>query len=149
LKNAVKALKAILNLLAAFVDPIAGGDQAKIESAGFEATADGSHDAVLPVKTENPKGISVDSVMDLNVKALGNATFYVWVIFLVTVFDIIVEDGHIILPANCPPVLIIPHGTHREKLRKLAKGKQVFIGVMAGNSAGLGPISAIVDAYTT
>ncbi|MEI6817632.1 MAG: hypothetical protein WCL14_13555 [Bacteroidota bacterium] len=149
LENAVAALIKILNDLAEFVDFIAKGDKAKIESSGFTATSGEHHEAVIPVKSANPKAKSVESVLDLTVDTVLGAKFYVWFIFMNGAFDIPIVDGRFVLPANNTGVQIIPKGGHHEKVAGLAKGVHAFVGVMAGNAAGLAPMSAIVDAWTT
>src|ERR1017187_7497840 len=146
MKNSMEALREIMNGIAGFVDPIAAGDKAKIESAGLVATKGTKTDAVICVTPGSPKGKSVSSVLDLTVDVVAGAEFYVWFIFLATAFPIAVVEGRIVLPPLNAGVLIIPAGSHHEKLNGLAKGNQVFIGIMAGNVAGLSPMSAITDA---
>jgi hypothetical protein len=149
LDNAEKALVDILDEITVFADPIAAGDVAKIQSAGFDATAGTRNPKSVPVRGITPKAVATaGGNVDLSVEKTAGATHYMWVIFTSTVFAITVEGGHIVLPPSNPGCIIIPEGNIRESLHGFAPRLQMYAGVIPVNSEGLGAMSVIVDFST-
>lgn len=147
--DARAALIVLLEKITVFADPIAGGNVAKIESAGFEATSGSRNPAVNPGRGNTPKAIATaGGNLDLSVVKSADASHYFWVIFLGVIFDIVIQDGHLILPAGNEGCILIPEGELRETLHGFAPRLQLHVGVIPGNSSGLGQMSVIVEFST-
>ena len=152
LDNATNDLISLLDEISVFADPICNGNVAKIESAGFEATASSTNPAVNPGRGNTPVvKVSAGGVADLSTKKIAGVSHIVWFIFLNGVFDITVVDGHFIIPggvAGGGGVLIIPEGGLHETLSGFAPRQLLHVGCIPFNAAGLGQMSVIVEFST-
>ncbi len=147
--DSMKALVDMLDAIDRFADPIANGDVAKINSAGFDATAGERTPKSVPPRGNTPKFVATagGDVACSVVKTAG-ATHYMWVFFTNTVFDITVAGGHVVLPPNNAGCIIIPEGNIRETLHGFAPRLKMYGGVIPVNSEGLGAMSVIVEFST-
>ncbi len=147
--DAEKALVDMLDAITVFADPIAGGNVAKIHSAGFEATAGERNPKTTPARGNTPKAVATaGGDVAFSVEKTAGATHYMWVIFTSTVFDITIAGGHVVLPPNNPGCIIIPEGGIHETLHGFAPRLKMNAGVIPVNSEGLGAMSVIVEFST-
>ena len=143
-ENADEALDTLLHQQAAYVNGIANGDAAIIESAGFVTTAQSRKKAVVPAVPDAPQISGNAPGLHLQIPAVTGAKTYCWVIF--TTGDkstATVAATHIVLPEAA---IVIPDGATRETLRGvIAAGTTITVQVLAQNAAGKSGFSTQVS----
>ncbi len=134
---------------ASYVNDIAAGNAQIIASSGFEPSNNARVPATIPVTPNPPKVKPLgNGIMSISTDKVSGASSYLYVIFLGDdVFNITVQDDYILMPPSTIKTIIIPEGGLREDIRGLVPGTKVHVQVLAQNTAGKSPFSAMVSAF--
>jgi hypothetical protein len=142
-ETADKGVDEALHILADYVNNIANGVAATIELAGFTATSNDRHAAVVPATPAAPKVTGNAAALHLQVDRVPGAESYCWVIFTGEVSSVTVAETHITLSGAG---IVIPDGLTRETLHNsFPAGTRVTVQVLAQNTAGKSGFSAAVS----
>ena len=146
--NAKKAMITLLNDWAKYADKMAVGDPVIITKAGFVPTLADSHPAVLLPKPSTPLADGRSGgFIDARVVQEPGATNYVWVCFTAGIFDLVIANHQILLPAN-KGLILIPIAGSIVTFSGLTPMTEANVGVIASNAAGLSVLSNLKKVYT-
>jgi hypothetical protein len=134
---------------ASYVNGIAEGDPLIISSSGFVPSTNERVTATVPT-TPNPPKLKTEAggILHISVDKVAGADSYLYVLFLGDeTFNIGVQDDYIMMPSTLIKTIIIPDGGMREDVRGLLPGTKVHVQVLAQNTAGKSPFSALVSTF--
>ncbi|MFM2225076.1 MAG: hypothetical protein RJA07_1278 [Bacteroidota bacterium] len=136
LHNATDALNADLHLQADYVSKQAAGDTTVIHGCGFESTKATGTSNTPPEAPEATKLTSIaGGKLNSKVKAIANATKYTHIAQLGGDFQVTIQNGQLMVPANVL-VFIIPYGSANETFENLPALQPVMVCVVAHNGVG-------------
>jgi len=134
---------------ASYVNGIANGNAIIISSSGFVPSNNERVTATVPTTPNSPKlKTEAGGILHIAVDKVAGADSYLYVLFLGDdTFNIGVQDDYIMMPSTTIKTIIIPDGGMREDIRGLLPGTKVHVQVLAQNTAGKSPFSALVSSY--
>jgi hypothetical protein len=142
-KTADKGVDDALHVLADYVNNIANGDAATIELAGFTATNNARHAAVVPATPAAPRVTGNAAALHLQIDSVPGAESYCWVIFAGEASLVTVAETHITLSGAG---IVIPDGLTRETLHNtFPSGTKITVQVLAQNTAGKSGFSSAIS----
>ena len=147
--NAKKALFALLDTQAKYVTIEAQNADKEdiITSSGFVSSKSSNSRSVVPVQPKNPVVSYKNGELILSLKKVKEANSYCWVIFLGTAFPIIVSDNVLNIDPKAK-FMMIPAGNLRETVRGIGVGQDLYVQVLAQNTAGKSSFTLPVFVHT-